>query len=75
VYAITTPSNVYHLLTETKRETLCGKPIVDGVYATLAESHLGSFPLIRVLNIPQNRALCPDCHKAERHETSDHRRA
>jgi len=57
MYAVTTPTDVYHLLAETDHITLCGlsvAPIVIDRPVHTSDLHLTS-------NRPLDQAICSDC--------------
>ncbi len=62
MYAINSPSVVYHLLAEDEDQTLCGLNVVPVIIdrpAKTAALHLTS-------QKPPDRSLCEECAKAER---------
>ncbi len=67
MYAINSPSDVYHLLAPTQDRALCGLPVVPIVIDRAARTsslHLTS-------ERPTGRELCKDCAKVERERILD----
>jgi hypothetical protein len=61
MYAISSPNDIYHLLTETKDQTLCGLPVGQVVIDRPTESSL----LYLTSKRPDDRELCSKCAKIE----------
>ena len=61
MYAITSPNDAYHLLTETKDQTLCGQSVAPVVIDRPVEASV----LYLTSNRPTDRELCKECAKVE----------
>jgi hypothetical protein len=63
MYATSSPSEIYHVLTSNDEVTLCGLKLSR---AEIDTTLLRAFTLHRVPGKPSNRSLCYQCAKTQR---------
>ena len=62
MFAINSPSDIYHVLTSNKEATSCGLKVLQ---AEINLEFAKTFPLHRVSERPSDRSLCQDCFRVE----------
>jgi hypothetical protein len=66
MYATNSPSDIYHLLTDTRDQTLCGLPVGQVVIDRPTKSSV----LYLTSNRPEDRELCKECAEIELNRVS-----